>query len=70
MASKRHAPDAKKIRLEQEDPSQEEDMKALKLFLTLNRQVLEFVLFANTFLKINIYFKSFAKGSTFFYFVY
>ena len=37
MASKRHAPDAKKIRLEQEDPSQEEDMKALKLFLTLNR---------------------------------
>ena len=54
MASKRHAPDAKKIRLEQEDPSQE-DMKALKLFLTLNRQVLEFVLFANTFLKINIY---------------
>ena len=30
-------------------------MKALKLFLTLNSQVLKFVLFGNAFLKINIY---------------
>ena len=68
MASKRHTSDAKNICLEH-DLSQKDDMKALKLFLTLNRQVLEFVLFGSTFLK-NIYFKFFAKGSMFFYFLF